>query len=75
MYPGWNEYEYLNHPLHSSVGSCKVTGVYVLPDFISDDEERQLILDLDSLPWDVSQSGRRKQVNTQLSIKNIKLPI
>ncbi|XP_033229914.1 alpha-ketoglutarate-dependent dioxygenase alkB homolog 4 isoform X2 [Belonocnema kinseyi] len=30
-------------------------------DFLSDEEAHSLINDLDSLPWEISQSGRRKQ--------------
>ena len=36
-------------------------GILIVEDFISEDEETQLLADLDVLPWDVSQSGRRKQ--------------
>lgn len=36
-------------------------GVKIYQDFISIEEETQLIQDLDDLPWDASQSGRRKQ--------------
>ena len=36
-------------------------GILVVQDFISEDEETQLLADLDVLPWDMSQSGRRKQ--------------
>lgn len=37
------------------------SGVEVHRDFISVAEEQRLIGDLDQIPWDVSQSGRRKQ--------------
>nr|ALS04143.1 alkylated DNA repair protein alkB-like protein [Acartia pacifica] len=36
-------------------------GIKLIPDFITETEETQLIKDLDTLPWDKSQSGRRKQ--------------
>ena len=36
-------------------------GIEIIPDFISESEETQLVKDLDLLPWDSSQSGRRKQ--------------
>lgn len=36
-------------------------GVEIYPNFLSVEEERKLIFDLDSIPWDSSQSGRRKQ--------------
>jgi len=31
-------------------------------DFISEEEENMLMKALDDMPWDSSQSGRRKQV-------------
>ena len=37
------------------------SGVELHSDFISVEEEHQLIGDLDQMTWDVSQSGRRKQ--------------
>lgn len=36
-------------------------GVQIIRDFVTQEEEEQLIKDLDLLPWDASQSGRRKQ--------------
>ena len=36
-------------------------GIRILKDFVSADEEAALVAGLDALPWDVSQSGRRKQ--------------
>ncbi len=36
-------------------------GIKLIKDFITQDEEAELIADLDALPWDASQSGRRKQ--------------
>lgn len=61
-YLGSNENEYLNHPNHTETKFYKTSGIHVLLDFISDDEESYLIKYLDSLPWNMSQSGRRKQV-------------
>jgi hypothetical protein len=37
-------------------------GILVENEFITEEEETILIKNLDSIPWDVSQSGRRKQV-------------
>jgi len=37
------------------------SGVELYRDFISVEEEVKLIRDLDQMPWDASQSGRRKQ--------------
>jgi alkylated DNA repair protein alkB family protein 4 len=36
-------------------------GLELLQDFVSIDEERTLVHNLDEIPWDTSQSGRRKQ--------------
>lgn len=36
-------------------------GIKIFEDFITADEESRLVSDLDELPWDLSQSGRRKQ--------------
>lgn len=36
-------------------------GMFIKLDFLSQEEETRLITDLDSLPWSLSQSGRRKQ--------------
>ena len=38
------------------------SGVFVVRDFISQDEESRLVSTIDETPWMVSQSGRRKQV-------------
>ena len=32
-------------------------GIKLIPDFITEEEENQLVADLDNLPWDKSQSG------------------
>lgn len=37
-------------------------GVKVIQNFITEDEEEELMRHLDEVPWDLSQSGRRKQV-------------
>jgi len=39
----------------------KFPGIHIVPDFLSKDEEKVLVEELDTLPWDSSQSGRRKQ--------------
>uniref|UniRef100_A0A1B6IHI2 Uncharacterized protein n=1 Tax=Homalodisca liturata TaxID=320908 RepID=A0A1B6IHI2_9HEMI len=50
----------LDHPNHTA-DSIPFPGVYIKLEFISREEESSLIQDLDSIPWDLSQSGRRKQ--------------
>ena len=39
----------------------EMPGLMIIQDFVSLDEETKLTSDLDCLPWDPSQSGRRKQ--------------
>jgi len=36
-------------------------GIKIIQNFVTEEEERQLVKDLDDIPWDLSQSGRRKQ--------------
>ena len=36
-------------------------GIMIIKEFITEEEEATLVADLDKLPWDASQSGRRKQ--------------
>lgn len=58
-WPGW-DLESNQHPNHIGE-SIDYPGVYIELDFLSKDEADSLIKDLDALPWDLSQSGRRKQ--------------
>lgn len=51
------------HPQHDHRNSLELPGVIVVPNFITDKEALTLIEGIDSLKWDISQSGRRKQVN------------
>lgn len=44
---------------NSELEALGFTGIQLIEDFISCEEEEQLIRDLDALPWDRSQSGRR----------------
>ncbi|XP_077283915.1 alpha-ketoglutarate-dependent dioxygenase alkB homolog 4 isoform X2 [Arctopsyche grandis] len=57
---GWNENIYKEHPNHSGE-SISFPGVYIQLDFISELEENALMKGIDEMPWDLSQSGRRKQ--------------
>lgn len=56
---GWNIEDNL-HPNHhgNSIDYC---GIYIDPNFLSKAQEDDLISNIDKLPWDLSQSGRRKQ--------------
>uniref|UniRef100_A0A146M525 Putative alpha-ketoglutarate-dependent dioxygenase ABH4 n=1 Tax=Lygus hesperus TaxID=30085 RepID=A0A146M525_LYGHE len=56
-WPSWDGQDHDNHqgePFY-------IDGVYLLEDFLTEDEENRLLTSLDDLPWDSSQSGRRKQ--------------
>lgn len=56
-YPGW---DLQKHPEHSG-DSIDFPGIYIQDDFLSLEEESELIKGIDEMPWDLSQSGRRKQ--------------
>nr|XP_018897317.1 PREDICTED: alpha-ketoglutarate-dependent dioxygenase alkB homolog 4 [Bemisia tabaci] len=57
---GWSPDSVLSHPNHGEK-NFRIEGVYVKNNFISQAEGESLIQFLDSMPWDLSQSGRRKQ--------------
>ncbi|XP_019873403.2 alpha-ketoglutarate-dependent dioxygenase alkB homolog 4 [Aethina tumida] len=59
-WPGWDTEDYKLHPNHQGE-PIDYPGIYMDLDFLSVEEESKLIEDLDSMPWDLSQSGRRKQ--------------
>ena len=57
-WPGWNVQN--NHPNHTGE-SIEFPGVHVQLNFLSDSEEKLLLNGIGKIPWDQSQSGRRKQ--------------
>ncbi|KAG7188000.1 hypothetical protein KM043_013956 [Ampulex compressa] len=59
-WPGWNSEQYKDHPYHTS-NPINYPGVYIKLDFLSLKEASSLMNDLDTLTWEPSQSGRRKQ--------------
>lgn len=65
IYPGWDWEkvlaEHSDTPQHGGVQGEDYPGVYIDLDFLTTTEEAELLQGLDELPWDVSQSGRRKQ--------------
>lgn len=61
---------YENHPNHNGT-SYNIDGIYIKHEFITEEEETMLVKNLDSMPWDTSQSGRRKQVHFILIIIKI----
>ena len=48
---------------HDNATSFPIDGIAVLHDFLSYDEEEQIVISMDSDEWLLSQSGRRKQVS------------
>ncbi|CAG9769892.1 unnamed protein product [Ceutorhynchus assimilis] len=59
-YPGKDANSYKSHPNHSGK-PLRYEGIYIQEDFLDDLEHDRLIENLDLMPWDLSQSGRRKQ--------------
>lgn len=59
-WPGWDMNLYRLHPNHSGE-PIDYPGIFIEMDWLSEEEEKQLIVGMDEMPWDVSQSGRRKQ--------------
>lgn len=57
---GWELDTYKQHPYHNGE-SILYPGIYIKLDFITEEEEKDLMKNIDEMPWDVSQSGRRKQ--------------
>ncbi|CAB3234634.1 unnamed protein product [Arctia plantaginis] len=57
---GWDVDSYKEHPNHSGK-ALDYPGVYIQLDFLSENEETELMKNIDEMPWDTSQSGRRKQ--------------
>lgn len=63
IYPGDDVFRIIEeHPNHDNKSGLELPGVYIKPDFISFDEEKNLMNGIDGMSWDTSQSGRRKQV-------------
>ncbi|XP_043246244.1 alpha-ketoglutarate-dependent dioxygenase alkB homolog 4-like [Amphibalanus amphitrite] len=59
-WPGWDGDSWRSHPHHEG-RPLHYPGVDIVLDIISEEEERSLMSDIDAIPWDLSQSGRRKQ--------------
>lgn len=63
IYPGWDASLVMKqHPDHQGVIGTPFIGVYIEKDFLSLAEEQALMKGIDEMPWQDSQSGRRKQV-------------
>ncbi|KAG7154742.1 Alpha-ketoglutarate-dependent dioxygenase alkB 4-like 2 [Homarus americanus] len=59
-WPGWETDSWKVHPHHQGE-PIRFPGTKIVLDFISEEEERELLTHIDEVPWDPSQSGRRKQ--------------
>lgn len=58
-YPGW-QVDDSPHPDHQGT-PINYPGVEIIENFITEQEEEQLMEAIDGTPWELSQSGRRKQ--------------
>ncbi|XP_055683957.1 alpha-ketoglutarate-dependent dioxygenase alkB homolog 4 [Lutzomyia longipalpis] len=73
LIPGWDVDRVLEEHENHSEG-IDFPGILVLPDFITDSEEEELMCGIDGMPWDTSQSGRRKQnFGPKTNFKKMKL--
>lgn len=59
-WPGWATHSWKSHPNHEG-DSIKFPGIKLVLDFVSEEEENDLLTHIDEIPWDSSQSGRQKQ--------------
>ncbi|XP_043490553.1 alpha-ketoglutarate-dependent dioxygenase alkB homolog 4 [Polistes fuscatus] len=59
-WPGWDIELYKQHPHHEGQ-PIDYPGVFIQLDFLNTEETSTLMKLLDELPWEPSQSGRRKQ--------------
>lgn len=57
VWNGWND---STHPNHAG-DPLEFPGIYIEENFLTESEEAALLKDIDEYPWDLSQSGRRKQ--------------
>lgn len=58
-WPGWNV-EDNEHSRHHGQ-PIDYPGIFIEMNFLSEEEEKDLMTGIDIIPWDLSQSGRRKQ--------------
>ncbi|XP_055546264.1 alpha-ketoglutarate-dependent dioxygenase alkB homolog 4 isoform X1 [Wyeomyia smithii] len=63
IYPGWDTDTVMadHERSHNGDEGEEYSGIYIELDFITADEENRLMRGIDEMPWDISQSGRRKQ--------------
>ncbi|KAJ1530553.1 hypothetical protein ONE63_005441 [Megalurothrips usitatus] len=59
-WPGWDMNSYRQHPNHDGE-PVDYPGIFIKMDWLTEEEEKKLVTGMDEMPWDISQSGRRKQ--------------
>ena len=59
-WPGWDMNLYCLHPNHKGQ-PIDYPGIFIQMDWLTEKEEEELVIGMDDMPWDISQSGRRKQ--------------
>ncbi|CAK9807377.1 Alpha-ketoglutarate-dependent dioxygenase alkB homolog 4 [Anthophora plagiata] len=60
LWPGWDMDLYKSHPNHKGT-AIEFPGVYIKLEFLNVHEIKTLMKALEEIPWEISQSGRRKQ--------------
>lgn len=75
LYPGWDvDIVMQQHPEHAGIAGLPFAGVHIQTDFVSVAEESALMQGIDEMPWQTSQSGRRKQnFGPKTNFKKMKL--
>ncbi|KAJ6649936.1 Alpha-ketoglutarate-dependent dioxygenase alkB like 4 [Pseudolycoriella hygida] len=77
LFKGWDVDEVLSdHDNHRSEEGIPFPGVLVKEDFLDENEAANLMKGIDEMPWDASQSGRRKQnFGPKTNFKKMKLAL
>ena len=57
----WPSDDPMTCPHHTGTG-LTFDGVFIIPNFVNEQEELELVKEINRTPWILSQSGRRKQV-------------
>lgn len=55
-------------PDHHATQGFRLPGIQVIPEFITDEEEMEMVHMIEESPWKSSQSGRFKQVSSSQMI-------
>lgn len=74
IFKGWEEIK--NCQDHESREGRDFTGIYLLFDFLNEQEASKVVKSVDELTWDLSQSGRRKKnFGPKINFKKKKLRV